>query len=256
MNTSSHELLDVLATVTTSDFARAVALARRLVMINGVSISRNETGVPTGDLREVYADRASSPFLPKVHKRQYEEIVRLAAQYPFERWYIISIDIGFYGVVVFANEQGVGRYCLDRTNHGIIVAIQPNWDMSSISRYLDDEYQESGDVKLLEGVLIVSTSAEGFLNIEERDEYRSNPALHEEFRRDVGHLRLFRVIFNDIDPVRRLLRRLSEAVVQTHERAWIDTTYQSVISAQDFLVRSDADPDWDWITFPSSPLIS
>jgi hypothetical protein len=101
--------------------------------------------------------------------------------------------------------------------------------MSSISRYLDDEYQESGDVKLLEGVLIVSTSAEGFLNIEElpekdvatgqnyRDEYRSNPALHEEFRRDVGHLRLFRVIFNDIDPVRRLLRRLSEAVVQTHE---------------------------------------
>jgi hypothetical protein len=264
MNANPRELLDVLATFTTRDCARAVALARRLIVMDGVSLSTNESGVPTNELQEVYSDRALDPFLPKVLAREYRNVARLAAQYPLERWYIISVSTPFHRVVVFANEQGIGRYCLDRAGHSLIVAVQPHWNISSIARYLYEEYQGFDDVKLLESELIVSTSEDGFLHIQElpeedmstghkyRDRYQSNLALPEEFRHDVVHLSLFRIYFNDVEPTRRLLKRLAQVIVESHERAWIDTNYQSVISAQDFLVRIDADPDWDWTPLPSS----
>lgn len=83
------------------------------------------------------------------------------------------------------------------------------------------------------------------------EEYESNEDLDERFRGDVGALHFFDVRFNNVDVVRRLIMAIAREAIGHGETAWIDTDYGWVISAADFLQKTDADPAWDWRKAPA-----
>jgi len=112
-----EDLDRVLRTFTGQDFASAVALARRLAGIERASISRTNSTVPTRELRTVYARRARNPRFRKSLAQQFGQLARIAELFPDERWYIHILTIEDQArVMIFANEEGVGRVCIDETS--------------------------------------------------------------------------------------------------------------------------------------------
>ncbi len=115
MSSCSGELLDILGTFAAADFAGVSALIRQLATNEGLSVSKSSRAVPTGELQDIYSFRALNPRAPKVLTQELERFARLADKFPTERWHIFSVRGESVEVAVFANEEGVGRFCLDFT---------------------------------------------------------------------------------------------------------------------------------------------
>jgi hypothetical protein len=116
MRIDAAQLDRVLRTFRGQDFEAAAAVAGRLAQMEGTSISRGDSPVPTSELRAIYARRALNPRLRPALARQCSELARIAGLFPSERWYIHIVAIaGRPQVTIFATDEGVGRVCLDYT---------------------------------------------------------------------------------------------------------------------------------------------
>ena len=116
MRIDAGQLERVLDTFADYDFAHAVASAKRLARTDGAVISKNGRAVPTTELRQIYTRRASNPRLREALARECERLAQIAGQFPSEGWYIYIVVIGDGPqVTIFANEDGIGRACLDYT---------------------------------------------------------------------------------------------------------------------------------------------
>lgn len=91
--------------------------------------------------------------------------------------------------------------------------------------------------------LIVSDSG---ADPERAEDYATNEDLDERFRREIRGLRFFTVRFRDVDLTRRFLREVALQAVSRRDVVWFDTDWGWVISAADFLRRTDEDTRWDW----------
>jgi hypothetical protein len=107
------ELINILETFGVGDFTQAVSKAKQLAQANGSLIIRHgKSPVQAEKLRDTYATRASSPYIRAGLSRQCERLAQVAAQFSHELWYIHTI--GENGqITIFANEDGIGRACLD-----------------------------------------------------------------------------------------------------------------------------------------------
>lgn len=261
MTISTNELIDVLDTFAEQDFVLEVALARRLATMNGSSISKTARAIPTHELQDSFSARALNPLLPKVRAQACDALARVAGLFPLERWYALVVRYGSYEVLVYANQEGVGRFCLDTTIHSVALALPSRWGIALLARSFNmQDRSEHETIKLIDDKLILSIPEVIWMTAEEmpdrdmatghyyKDNYKSNSSLDEQFRRDISELRLFRIRLNDIESARLVLRRIMQQVINSGESAWIDTDYGWVISAKDFLLRTDQDPNWDWRT--------
>jgi len=112
------ELERILATLEGGELVDAVASARRLSRMEGVSITRSRA-VPTSELRAIYARRALNPRSRKTIASQCSRIAETAARFPEERWHIIIVAVpDKLQVNLFSNESGRGRAAIDFTNQG------------------------------------------------------------------------------------------------------------------------------------------
>jgi hypothetical protein len=139
----------------------------------------------------------------------------------------------------------------------VTIALPPKWTLASIARTLS-ALEIPLDVKVFEEQLDIYRSQAAWAVVEaipdgepgsdynDKWDYMSDPHVDEQFRRDLGSLHLFSIRFNDIETARRILYLIMSNVVDDGDIAWIDTEYEWVVSAKDFITRTDRKPDWDW----------
>jgi hypothetical protein len=109
------EFETILATFEGPELVDAVASARRLSRMEGVSLTKSSV-VPTSHLRAIYARRALDPRRQMVAS-QCSRIAEIAARFPEERWHLIIVRVGDeLQVTLFSNESGRGRAAIDFTN--------------------------------------------------------------------------------------------------------------------------------------------
>ena len=112
MITTTNEIVNVLDTFTMPEFAPVIALARSIVATKEAVVSK--TGpIPASQMRDAYSIRASIPDLPTILARECVRIVEIADLFALEEWYLFLVRHGVSSVAIYANEQGVGRFCHD-----------------------------------------------------------------------------------------------------------------------------------------------
>lgn len=112
------ELETILATFEAPELADAVASARRLSRMEGVSITQSSL-VPASHLGAIYARRALNPRSRKTITSQCSRIAETAGRFPAERWHLIIVRVADrLHVTLFTSESGRGRAAIDFTNHG------------------------------------------------------------------------------------------------------------------------------------------
>jgi len=112
MITTTNEIVNVLDTFTMPEFAPVIALARSIVATKEAVVSK------TGPFRRVRCGilirfAPQYPDLPTILARECVRIVEIADLFALEEWYLFLVRHGVSSVAIYANEQGVGRFCHD-----------------------------------------------------------------------------------------------------------------------------------------------
>lgn len=110
---SSDELRRVLEAFNTDLFRDQVDRARTLLSSEDVSTDDPGEPVPARNIDDIYERRSGVPGAHEYIRAQCAKVAYIARRFPDENWHIFRLNRGEASFLIFANEAGVGRACID-----------------------------------------------------------------------------------------------------------------------------------------------
>lgn len=112
---SSDELHRILQSLDTELFHDEADRTKKLLSLADVSIEGPSKVVQVKHLRNYFERQSQKRGVPQNVNKQFAKLIGAADRFPNERWHQFNISRGSAAFLVFANEAGVGRACLDLT---------------------------------------------------------------------------------------------------------------------------------------------
>jgi len=106
----------ILKTINTDLFREQVDSARKLLDFEDISMDDGGDGfVSAKNIEDIYERRSGTPGAPEYIKAQCAKVAHVAGLFREEHWNIYGVERGEVSFLIFANEAGVGRACIDVT---------------------------------------------------------------------------------------------------------------------------------------------